>query len=145
MRLPSACVTALLLGSCAIPNAVDCMQSQCPPPELGRSAWVRVCAGTGGWIGAVLGGVVSVVLLPIDYPLALLCDDGFDENGREDFLWWPALSGAAIGHAVLGGPTDALDWVFYRAWVDEPAPAMGYEFVPMPDAELPRAGDAAKK
>ena len=60
---------ALLLPACAIPNTVESLQADAPPPEFGRPAWVRTCAGAGAWVGGVTGGVVSVVLLPITWPL----------------------------------------------------------------------------
>jgi hypothetical protein len=145
MRL-AACLCATLLASCAIPNTIGKLGEHDQPPELGRSRWVRVCAGTGAWVGGVIGGVVSVVLLPIDYPLSLLASDGLGERTRSDFLWWPALGGAAFGHAALGGPADVLDYLGYRVWTQRCDLRHSfvhvelwhdYDLVPMAEATLP--------
>jgi len=121
----------LLLGSCAIPNTIVQLDDRCPPPEFGRPGWVRVCAGTGAWVGGVVGGVVSIVLLPITWPVSLLAGDGFSEQASSEFMLFPAIGGAAFGHAFLGVPADSLSWIFWRAWTDSSSPAYSYEMVPM--------------
>jgi len=143
MRSAPLGLVLLSFGACAIPNTVDCLSQRCPPPELGRPAWVRGCAGTGAWIGGIAGGLAAIVLLPIDYPLSLLAGDQLGEASQSEFLWWPALGGAAVGHALLGGPTDVVDWVFRRAWVDAPDATTSYEYVPLPGPEVPKAAPAA--
>jgi len=139
MKFVPLTLCAMLLGSCAIKTNIDTLGAECPPPEFGRPGWVRACAGTGAWIGGVLGGLVSIVALPISYPISLLADDGLNEHTRMEFLLWPAMGGAAIGHALLGGPPDALDYVFHRAWVDSPSPVTSYELIPMADPAVPKA------
>jgi hypothetical protein len=113
-----------------VQDAVDNLQDHDPPPEFGRPGWVRVIAGAGGWIGGIAGGVVSVVLLPISYPISLLANEGMSENTSE-FLWWPAVGGAALGHSLIGTPPDLLDYLFRRAWKSESPPVNTYELVPM--------------
>jgi hypothetical protein len=132
-------VCGLLLGSCAIPNAIEQFDDRCPPPEFGRPAWVRVCAGAGAWAGGIAGGVVSIVLLPITYPLSLLAEDGFSEHASSEFLLFPAIGGAAVGHCLLGVPMDSIDWVFRRAWTESHGATDSYEMVPMPGPAVPPA------
>lgn len=145
------CLFPLLLGSCAIPNSIESYGETCPPPEFGRPGWVRAFAGTGAWIGGIVGGVVSIVILPITYPISLLADDELGESGTSEFLFWPAIGGAALGHAALGCPPDVVDYLFRRAWIDSPDPVTSYEFVPMANPEVPRgeskpagSGDAGR-
>jgi hypothetical protein len=132
------CLFPLLLGSCAIPESIETLGETSPPPEFGRPFYVRFFAGTGAWIGGIIGGVASIVVLPITYPLSLLADDGLSENGTSEFLLFPATGGAAVGHALFGAPVDGFDWVFRRAWIDSPDPVTSYEFLPMPGPSIPR-------
>lgn len=139
-----------LLHACVVPRAVDRLQDNCPPPEFGRPGWVRACAGTGAWTGALVGGVASIVLLPVTYPLSLLAGGAFTESSTEEFLFAPALGCAAAGHFLLGGVPDVIDHVFRRAWVDEALPASSFELVPVqppmpagamaPESAAPAAG-----
>jgi hypothetical protein len=135
-------LAGLLLGACAIPNVIAGLDDRSPPPEFGRPAWVRVCAGIGAWTGGIVGGVVSVVLLPVTYPISQLASDGLGEHSSSEFLFFPALGGAAIGHCFLGAPPDLLDFVFRRAWVDSPDPVNSYELVPLEGPMMPRVEPA---
>ena len=142
--------SCLFLGACAIGEAIEALDDRSPPPEFGRPAWVRVPAGVGAWIGGIVGGVVSIVALPITYPVSLLADDGLGEHASAEFLLFPAMVCASVGHAVLGTPPDVLDYCFRRAWTDSSPPITDYEFVPLAPphrAELPstaKPGDPAK-
>ena len=120
-----------LLQGCVVPRAVGRLQDLCPPPEFGRPGWVRACAGTGAWIGGVVGGVASIVLLPVTWPISLLAGDGLGEASTEEFLFAPALGCAAAGHFLLGAPPDLIDHLFRRAWLSEPMPVNTFELVPM--------------
>jgi hypothetical protein len=131
-RIAFSSFVLLWLPACAIPATVARFGDRCPPPEFGRPGWVRVCAGAGAWIGGIVGGVASIALLPVTYPVSLLAGDGLGEQSKSEFLLFPALCGATIGHAVLGTPPDVLDFAFRRAWVDAPDPVTSFEFVPMP-------------
>lgn len=137
MKLALACLP--LLAACAIPTTVQRLGEHSPSPELGRPAWVQVCAGAGAWIGGILGGVVSIVALPVSYPISLLADDRLGDQGTDEFLFWPAGALASVGHAFLGGSTDALDWTFRRAWVDAPDPVAEQGFVALPGPVVPIA------
>lgn len=131
---PNAIVVTLLgalLGACAIPETVESLEDRSPPPEFGRPAWVRVPAGVGAWVGGIVGGAVSVVLLPVTWPLSKLAGDGLGEHGSSEFLLFPAMVGASMGHALLGTPPDLVDYVFHRAWTEPSPPLTSYEFVPM--------------
>lgn len=128
---------ALLLSGCAVPHAIDSLGNACPPPEFGRPGWVRASAGTGAWVGGVLGGVVSVVLLPVTYPISLLADDGLGSEGQSELMWFPAIGGAAFGHALLGGATDVVDYTFRRAWFESEDSVTRYDFVPQTGPGLP--------
>jgi hypothetical protein len=55
----------------------------------------------------------------------------------------PAIGGAAAGHFLLGGSTDVLDFVFYRAWFGEQLPVYTYELVPMEPPMTPQPADPA--
>ncbi|HLQ39199.1 MAG TPA: hypothetical protein VK348_15420 [Planctomycetota bacterium] len=120
-----------LAGGCTLPRSIDALQAESPPPEFGRPAWVRTCAGVGAWVGGILGGVVSVVLLPVTYPISLAAGDSFGDWSRSEFLFFPAVGGAASGHFLFGAPPDAVDFLCRRAWVGEPLPVNTYELVPM--------------
>ena len=137
MQLRCLLPLAMLLGACAIPNTAEALDQRSPPPEFGRPMWVRVPAGAGAWIGGILGGVVSIVLLPITWPLSELADDGLGEQGAGEFMFWPALAGASVGHCLLGTPPDVVDWLFHRAWVDGPDPVTSYDFIPLPGPAMP--------
>jgi hypothetical protein len=131
-------VPILLLGSCAIPNTIEMLGDTSPPPEFGRPAWVRACAGFGGWVGGVIGGVASVATLPITYPLSVWADEGLGEISQGELLLAPAVGLAAVGHCALGLPADFVDWLFYRAWVDQIDPVTSYELVPLEPPKLPK-------
>ena len=143
MRTALLTVVALLPG-CAVfesvPNTVETYQQENPPPELGRPGWVRTSAGVGGWIGGVAGAAVSVVLLPITYPVRLIRGDGGTFNNED--LFFPVTWGVTGGHFLLGAPTDVVDFVFRRAWVGSPVEYDNYELVPQdppigPSEQLP--------
>lgn len=127
-------------GGCAVAHGIDTLASACPPAEFGRPLYVRAFAGTGAWIGGIAGGIASVVILPITYPISLLADDGLGENGQAEFLFAPALGGASVGHALLGGAADVVDYTFRRAWVGENEVITSYEFVPAAGPGLPPGG-----
>ena len=130
----------LLAGACSVPQTIADLQDRSPPPAYGRPGWVRTSAGVGAWIGGVLGGAVSVVLLPVTYPLSLAVGDNLGDGSRTDFLFFPATGGAALGHFLIGTPPDMLDYVFRRAWTD-PSPMPMFEMV-APDPPL--ANDATR-
>lgn len=130
----------LVLGACAIPATIDQLDARNPPPEFGRPGWVRTSAGIGAWIGGITGGVVSIAALPITYPLSLVASDGLGEQAASDFLLWPALGGAALGHCLLGVPTDLVDYLCRRVWVgNETDVENSYELVPMDPPAVPTA------
>ncbi len=122
---------------------MDSLESQGPSPALGRPGWVRAFSTGGAWIGAVGGAAVSVVTLPITFPLSLLGEDNLGTD-REEFIWGPVSIGASIGHYVLGAPTDSIDFAVRRAWVGNPTDAE-YEFTPMkaPAGPVPLPESAA--
>jgi len=137
MKRAATGLLALLLPACAIPNTVEALQADAPPPEFGRPAWVRTCAGAGAWVGGVTGGVVSVVLLPITWPISWLAGDALGEQGKDEFLFFPAMSLAAVGHGFVGIPADLIDIGVRRMWTSAHDPVNSYEWVPMPAAEKP--------
>ena len=132
------------LGACSIPNTIDLLGDTQPPPEFGRPAWVRTCAGIGGVVGGVIGGVGSIVLLPITWPISELASEGFGEHAADEFLLFPAIGLAAAGHSLFGLPADVLDYTFRRAWGDQPDPVTSYELVPMPAPGLPTSEAAPR-
>lgn len=126
-------IAGVLLAACTVGPTVDELQQHSPPPPFGRPGWVRTSAGIGGWLGGIAGGIVSVVVLPVTYPISLLAGDSLGDGSRQDFLFFPATGGAAIGHFLLGTPPDLVDYVFRRAWT-EPSPMPQFDDVP---AEMP--------
>jgi hypothetical protein len=120
----------LLVSACTLPETVENLERENPPPDLGRPGFVRVAARTGAWTGGAVGAVASLVLLPITYPISLLaeCPLGYS---KAEFRWAPVSVGAAAGHWLLGAPLDALHYVFYRAWVNQSCEPAGYDYVPM--------------
>ena len=145
MRLRFAFLSLGLLAGCALPDTIESLDDRSPPPEFGRPEWVRASAGVGAWIGGILGGVVSIVALPVTYPLSLLAEDGLGEQAGSDLLLFPALAGASIGHALLGTPPDVLDYVFRRAWNDSSPPITDYSFIPLEGPALPEPAPADRK
>lgn len=135
----SLALSALLLSGCAVPHGIDTLAGASPPPEFGRPLWVRFCAGTGAWVGGIVGGVVSIAALPVTYPISLLAEDGLGENGQSEFLFFPAMTTAAFGHALLGGASDVVDYTFRRAWFGSDDPVTSYEFVPAEGPAVPAA------
>lgn len=142
MRRTPIALAGLLLGACAIPNTIAGLGDTSPPPEFGRPGWVRFCGSVGAWVGGLGGGVLSIVALPVTYPLSLLAGDNLADNGKNEFLLFPATTLAAIGHAMLGGGTDVLDYTFRRAWVGSDDPTTSYSFVPMEPPAMPKAAPA---
>lgn len=134
---------ALLLCGCAIPRVIDTLDDTSPPPEFGRPGWVRTVAGVGGWFGGIVGGIASIVFLPVTYPLSLLADDGFGESSSDEFLLFPATSLAALGHCFVGLPADVVDWGLRRAWVGSQDPVMSYDMIPLEGPRLPQPRTAA--
>lgn len=128
----------MALSSCVIPRTVDRLQERNPPPEFGRPGWVRASAGAGAWVGGVVGGVVSIALLPVTYPLSLLAEDGLGEAGSEELMFFPAIGGAATGQFLFGAPPDLVDFLFRRAWESNPPPPNTYELIPMQPPSLPQ-------
>lgn len=132
-------IPVLMLGACSIPNTIEQLGDSNPPPEFGRPAWVRTTAGVGGWIGGIIGGVASIALLPITWPLSELCDEALEDHAQDEFLMFPATGLAAGGHALFGGPADLLDYTFRRAWIDSPSPVTSFDYTPLDAPEIPRA------
>ena len=128
----------LALGACSIPRTIDTIGDGSPPAELGRPGWVRTCASVGGWLGGVTGGVVSIVFLPVTYPLSLLADDSLREDASSEFLLFPATTMAAFGHSCLGVPADVVDWTFRRAWVGGEDAVTDYEWAPLVEVDVPQ-------
>ena len=131
----AACIA---LGACAVPNGIETLDASSPPPEFGRPAWVRTCAGVGAWVGGIGGGLVSIVLLPITFPISLLAEDGLGEHSSGEFLFFPALGGASVGHCLFGMPPDVLDYFFRRLWVGTDDPIARFDFIPMAGPAVPR-------
>jgi hypothetical protein len=137
MRRSWIALLPLLCCSCAVTNAIDTLAERSPPPEFGRPAWVRTFAGVGAWAGAVVGGVVTVVLLPVTWPLSEIAGEGLGKS-KDNVMLFPALTCAAAGHALFGLPVDFVDYSCRRMWVDAtPMPANTYELIPLDAASLP--------
>ena len=133
---------ALCLGACSIPKTIEQLDESCPPPELGRPGWVRGVAQVGSWVGGAVGGVGSIVLLPITWPLSELSDDQLEDQAQDELLWFPATGLAALGHAALGAPADGLDYVFRRAWFAAPSEETDFDATPLAAPAQPQVVEA---
>ena len=115
----------LFCASCAGPDTFSELEQNCPPPEYGRPGWVRACAKVGAFAGAVPGVILTVLALPITYPLTLIADEPLGKSKKE-LLFFPLTTCASAGHFILGAPPDSLHWIFYRAWTERPIPDRFY-------------------
>lgn len=130
MRLWFAIILIGCLQSCALNRAVNTLDNESPPQELGRPEWVRYSARTGSWLGGIGGLVLSIGTLPFTYPISVLADEPLGYS-KQEFLYLPTAVSASVGHVAFGVPVDFLDWFFYRAWIDAPPP-VDYEYTPQP-------------
>lgn len=129
----------LMCTSCAIPNTIEMLGDRSPPPEFGRPGWVRACAGVGGWVGGIIGGVASIAALPLTYPLSLWADEGLGEHSADELILAPAVGMSAVGHSFFALPADLLDWTFRRAWIDNVDPVTNFNLTPLDPYEVPKA------
>lgn len=130
MFRPASAVAFLLLSSaCALPTAIDSLEDTSPPPEFGRPGWVRGAAKVGAWVGGIPGVVASVVLLPVTWPLSQIADEGLGEMAADEFVLFPALACASVGHSLFALPCDTVDYLGRRVW-SEPTPMPTYDTVP---------------
>ena len=106
------------LASCSFPAVTANLREESPPPELGRPEWVTAPANVGSIVGGAVGGIASIVLLPITWPISLLAEEPLGQD-RDEFLFLPVSLGAGAGHFLLGAPFDTLDWSFRRAWIED--------------------------
>lgn len=143
LRPASAFAFLLLSSACALPTAIESLDDRCPPPEFGRPGWVRGAAKVGAWVGGVPGVVASVVLLPVTWPLSQVADEGLGEMAADEFVLFPALACASVGHSLFALPCDTIDYLGRRAWT-EPTPMPTYDFVPMAPAATPQGKPAAE-
>jgi len=127
-----------MFSSCAIPSTIEMLDDSSPPPEFGRPVWVRACAGVGGWLGAIIGGVASIATLPITYPLSLWADEGLGEHAADELILAPAIGMSAVGHVFLGLPADLLDFTFRRAWIANVDPITDFTLTPLDGYEVPK-------
>jgi hypothetical protein len=138
MRAP-LCLLVACLCACSAPRVVGDLDSESPPPELGRPGWVRASAKIGAIAGAGIGGLAAIVLLPVSLPISWLADEPLGRS-KEEFLFAPVSIGASTGHFLLGAPADGVHFVLVRAWQDEP-PATSYAHTPVAPPLGPAAVD----
>ena len=137
MRRSCLVLLPLLCCSCNVTRAIDTLADRSPPAEFGRPWLVRTFAGVGAWTGGIVGGVVTVVLLPITWPLSEVAGEGLG-NAKGDVMLFPAMTGAAAGHALFGLPVDFVDYTCRRMWVKStPMPANSYELIPLEGPTVP--------
>jgi hypothetical protein len=136
LRSASAVACLFLSCACSVPSLVESLDDRSPPPDFGRAGWVRGVAKVGAWIGAVPGTVASGVLLPVTWPLSLAVEDGIDGGSADEFLLFPMLACASVGHSLFALPCDAVDYVGRRVW-SAPSP------LPSRDQEVLDAAAAA--
>ena len=132
-----------LVTSCTVPSTFSDLDENCPPPEYGRPGWVRTSAKVGAWVGAVPGALLTVLCLPVTFPLTWLAEEPLGRS-KNEVIYFPLTACASAGHFLFGAPVDSLHWVFYRAWTDQPSP-VGYELVPAAPPVSHRADEAASR
>jgi hypothetical protein len=130
----AACSLLPVSAGCAGPRSadLDSFDQESPAPELGRPGWVRIPARIGAYLGGFAGLIVSVVALPVTFPISLIADESLGQ-ARTEFVLFPAYTMAGSGHFLLGGPFDLVHWIAWRAWVDAPQPS-SYEQVGGPSS-----------
>ncbi len=111
-------VAALLLGGCAVDETTTALNEESPPPRLGRPDWVQVPAEAGGYLGAAVGSVLSIAVLPLTFPISLIADEPLG-YAKDQFLFLPVGLTASGGYFLLGAPFDVIDYGFRRAWTNE--------------------------
>jgi hypothetical protein len=136
LRSASAVACLFLSCACSVPSLVESLDDRSPPPDFGRAGWVRGVAKVGAWIGAVPGTVASGVLLPVTWPLSFAVEDGLDGGSAEEFLLFPMLACASVGHSLFALPCDFFDYLGRRVWTG-PTP------LPSRDEEVRAAAAAA--
>lgn len=120
---PSMLASLSLLGGCAqLVQYTDELRDE----RTGRTIVVRAPATIGGIAGFAVGAPVSVVALPVTWPVyryqkatAPLRADPTSTFLFPSFLLWRA------GTMILGAPFDAAEWLVYRAWIAAPTPTAG--------------------
>jgi len=138
MRLAGGVLLLTLCAQgCHAPGMPDQLREGSPTPTLGRPAWVRAAAGYGSAAGMTLGSVFSVALMPVTWPLARACSSHLSEAAESEFLWFPASSLSAVGHAAIGAPADFFDYALRRAWSDRTDPVEGDRHAPLADPAQP--------
>ena len=118
-------LAALAVGvtspGCVLQRTVRDMEQTGPNPDHGRPGWIQGVATGGAWIGGAVGGLVSVVLLPITYPIDLLAEEEGEPRSHSDARLWFAMEAcAAVGHVGFAWPLDGADYLVRRAWVGAP-------------------------
>ena len=133
-----ACSVLALLAACVGPgeerhpkNVENTLATTSPPEDFERPTWVRESARVGAAAGGLLGGVIAIGILPVTYPISLATEDHQSDDARMDFLLFPMVGGASIGHVFVGAPLDSVDLVCRRVWVGEELPAQEYQLVEM--------------
>jgi hypothetical protein len=128
-RVVLSLITTLSLSMGAGCGSLGAVASdECPPDYYHRPAVVRGAARTGAVVGEVCGVLAWVPLWPITKGLALTADEPFGYSQRE-WMMFPVTAFASLGHYALGLPAEALYFVCWGAWVDEPGP-VGFDHVP---------------
>jgi len=120
----------ILLAACTVPKVTKDLETNAPPPELGRPGWIQTAAGAGAWTGGIIGGVTGVVLLPLSLPIGWLAEEPLG-NSRDEVIFAPVSVGASAGHFALGAPLDMFDFILYRAWAEDFPVDKGYSWTPM--------------
>lgn len=88
--------------------------------RTGRTLFVRTPATVGGIVGFAVGLPVSVVALPITYPVYAYQKDVTPMRADPvSTLLFPSFVLWRAG-TLVGAPFDALEWAFWRVWQGTP-------------------------
>ena len=138
IRPLSVLLLAFPLGSCGSLGRLT--HDPGPPGDYGRPAVVRAAARTGSYLGATVGIAAYIPVWLVSRGAKFVVDEPLGFSDKE-WAILPISAFAAGGHYLLGMPAEGLYFLFYGAWVDDPAP-VDFDHVPGP-AGPPTEGDGS--
>lgn len=131
MRTLLALATLALISGCSLPKTYADLELDSPQEVLRRPEYLRDVRSFGHASGGFVGGVSSPFLLPVTWPMTAVHEESLGQD-RDSLLFAPVPFVAAGGGFVLAAPLEALDHIFYRAWIDDGNDLQGLDVQPPP-------------
>jgi hypothetical protein len=107
-----ACILAAGIGGC---TQVVTYTDELIDPRTGRGLFTRTPANFGAVTGFVVGVPISIVALPVTWPVYQMQSEPRD--ALSTFLF-PSFVLLHVG-TLVGAPFDLLEWTFWRSWQPE--------------------------